>query len=167
MDSLKLFFILSDVENKWKQNQYVNWLTGEETLEENKLDSFSTHCSAFVSSICYKLNIPMLSPPHVGTEGLANKQYEWMCEIGTKHGWKEINKNVAQKTANKGIIVFIGYYHPDDNTKGHVAFVSPNKDLNKIKICQAGLINSSCTDIENGFSNHKMCRFWKYDNSRI
>ena len=70
LNNLSIFLEKQDVENRWMQNSYVNWLTGLPACIPDPDDSFETHCSAFVSSVCYQLGVPMLIPPYVKLKAL-------------------------------------------------------------------------------------------------
>lgn len=155
-----------DVEHNWLQNQYVDWLTGKRMPDnyENKNDSFLTHCSSFVKAVCYKLNIPMMGPPYVGTEGLANKQCVWLAQFGYLFDWEEIDHFNVSKHANDGNLVVVCYYNADEFTCGHVAIVMPTHSLDeKIYVCHAGLHNYVCTEIKTVFGDLlSECRYYSH-----
>jgi hypothetical protein len=59
-----------------KKNHYIDWYTSLKS-NDNILNSFHSHCSSNVASICKRLNIQMYGPEfNIPTEGLANKQYK-------------------------------------------------------------------------------------------
>ena len=124
---LATFINSLDVENKWKKKHYIDWYTGLQSndvytgLQSNKtiLNSFHSHCSSYVASICKRLNVPMYGPEfNIPTEGLANKQYQWLFEHGHSYGWINIDKQsqleneiFAQLIANNGYLVIVCHYH--------------------------------------------------------
>ena len=164
-----------DVENKWKKNQYIDWYSGETINTINKLNSYYSHCSSYVASICKRLNIPIHGPEfNIPTEGLANKQYLWLLENGESYGWYKINKNNqieneinAQLMANNGYLVIVCHYHLINKNKGHIAIVKPSEidthDIIKYgcMIAQSGKINSSNMYLINGFRNKRNeCKYF-------
>jgi hypothetical protein len=175
---LREYLFSLDVEHNWLQNQHVNWLSGK-TINSSMidpLDSFYTHCSSFVSSVCYQLNIPFLIPNTelgVRTEGLANKQHLWLKEYGNKNGWTEINKDNVMSEANMGYIIIATYHNYHNCNCGHIAIICPHKrskqfeqseqlEKEEIKICQAGMTNSSCMNISDAFTHHNNITYWIY-----
>ena len=167
------------VEKLFSQNTYIDWMTGlpldkpdNNIYDPTCKDSFFTHCSSFVASVCYKLNVPILCPPDHGTEGLANLQYDWLIKKGSDCGWKEITSSVdAQNSANNGHLVVITYRNFNDDNKGHIAIVLPFKTffilikLFGVRICQAGTTNSSSMFATKGFSQKKIksCKYFCHD----
>jgi hypothetical protein len=157
------FLLTLDVENNWKQEKWVDWLSGKEIVNENninKLDSWYTHCSAFLSAVCFKLNIPMLIPPEVRTEGLANKQCKWLNENGEKNNWTKITKEEIQNYCNDHIVVACQYSKDFPNC-GHVA-ICVNVSNDEIYVCQAGKINSSHIKISDAFCHPERIEYWLY-----
>ena len=171
-----------DVENKWKKRQYIDWYTGEPINIINKLNSFNSHCSSYVASICKRLNIIMYGPEfNIPTEGLANKQYQWLFEYCETYGWININKNnnqienelFAQFMANNGYLVIVCHYHLNHPNKGHIAIIKPfeinTNDIIKYGciIAQSGKRNSSNMYLIEGFGNkRKDCKYY-YNKSKI
>jgi hypothetical protein len=156
---LYTFFTNLDVKHLWQQNCHVDWLTGvalSKSKPDNSTDSYYTHCSAFAASVCARLNVPMIGPPSVRTEGLANLQSIWLSENGLKNGWNNIDSvNDAQSKANEGNLVIVAYYDNLNYSNGHVAFIAPSFDINditKIYLCQAGKINMSCEEAPEWFN---------------
>ena len=134
-----------DVQNKWSQNSYINWLTGEKKPDGTPDESFMTHCSAFVASVCTQLNVPILRPPEHNTEGLANAQHDWLISDGSKYGWYRIMSGEdAQNEANNCKLVLVAYRNHLNDKGGHIAILrSANTDTdNELQVCQAGLVNS-------------------------
>lgn len=181
---LKKFLENQNVETKWKQNNYIDWLSGDTIIKElaNPKDSFNTHCSAFVASICKQLNINILGPPDVRTEGLANLQYDWLNNNNIENGWNNIDNAVAtanavaapvaaQIYANNGYLVLMCYKNEINPNGGHIACVKPHMiDTNEVlnqgpQLCQAGKINSSSISASLTFSkqNQPKCKFYYHD----
>lgn len=143
-----------DVENNWLQDRYVDWLTGKSVENGERNDSFHTHCSSFVKAVCHKLNVPMLGPPEVRTEGLANKECKWLSENGELFGWKKIEYNDIIKCSNDGNLIVVCYYNSEELTCGHVAIIMPTHSCSdKIYVCHAGLTNHSCAEIKKIFGD--------------
>jgi hypothetical protein len=171
---LKEYLFSLDVEHNWLQNQYVDWLTGTKKIIDfsipDNLDSFYTHCSSFVSSVCYQLHVPFLIPnTHIKTEGFANKQCIWLHDYGNANSWIQIHKNNVMHEANKGYLIVATYYNLNDCNCGHIAIVCPCEQSNQseqseICVCQAGLTNSSCMNILKAFTHHDDVIYWKYLN---
>lgn len=160
--NLSIFLLSLDVENKWKCNTWIDWLTGLATDVADPLNSYYTHCSSFVSSVCYQLNVPMLIPNimlKIGSEGLANKQYKWLETEGIAKGWVLMQSALeAQLEANKNNLVIACYHNNKNQNEGHVAIVCPfsrftQEDINKygVRICQSGWINTTSSDAVNLF----------------
>lgn len=166
LDLLK-FYDSFDVEHRWPKNKYVSWISGKETKNMNYDDSHFIHCSAFVSSVSKKLNVPLLRPPKVRTEGLANKQYDWLEFKGRKYGWVKLESGYdAQMCSNMGYFVIGAYKHFTDPNEGHIGIVRPyecdENHINKYgpKICQAGFINSSSIDARDAFDDRLQYIYW-------
>lgn len=161
--SIYNYLVKFDVENNWRKETWINWSTGKEITNEkeiNKLDSWFTHCSAFVSAVCFKLNVPMLIPPTTRTEGLANKQYKWLNDNGEKNNWKKITENEISSYVNDHLIIATCYCKESPNC-GHIAIVVDivNDD---IYVCQAGKINSSYLKISEAFFHPELIEYWLY-----
>jgi hypothetical protein len=178
---LSTFINSLDVENKWKRNNYIDWYSGETINIVNKLNSFYSHCSSFVASVCKRLNIPIYGPEfNVPTEGLANKQYQWLFEYGEIYGWKHINNQnqleneiFAQLMANNGYIVIVCHYHLINKNKGHIGVIKPYEigihDIIKYGciIAQSGKRNSSNMYLVDGFRNKRNdCKYF-YNKNKI
>jgi hypothetical protein len=185
-DGHKLANILNslDVENFWLQNRFIDWYSGKEINSEekkicknNNYNSYYTHCSSFVKSVCFRNNIEMYGPPDIETEGLANKQYDWLELHGKKYGWIKINniKNIqydceiqAQKKANLGYLVLMLFKNKNDQNKGHIAVVKPenitesNVKINGCKICNVGICNLSSVNSHICFKDFMECVFWMH-----
>lgn len=174
----KLGIFLDDlqVSKKWLPKMYIDWFSGEQINEINPQNSFHSHCSAFVSSVCSRLKIPIIGPEfNVPTEGLANVQYQWLNDYGKIFGWTEIihqnyiiKQTYAQVYANKGHIVIVCYYNTNDKNRGHIAIIKPCQ-ITPIElltygplVCQAGKINSSSIYLNKAFygKDIDLCRFW-------
>ena len=164
---LKRFLNSLDVENKWKKKSYIDWLTGLSiTKNINYKDSFHTHCSAFITAICTKLEIFIIGPPQIRTEGLANVQYDWLAAVGKEHGWVSVkSKQEAQIIANHGFLVLMCYKDNNNYKRGHIACVTPYEttlekiDSEGIMLCHAGLNNSSKV-LSNEIFKNKTCKYW-------
>lgn len=151
------FYDSFDVENKWTRNKYVNWISGKISKEKNIKNSYATHCSSFVACVAYNLNLPFLYPDNdndIGTEGLANKQFDWLEKNGLFNLWIKLKSPLeAQISANCGYFVIAVYKNVKDLNCGHIAIIRPyyndaysmEKQVDKFgpRICQAGFINSS------------------------
>jgi hypothetical protein len=171
---LCIFYDSFNVEKMWKKNSYIDWMTGLSTTEQNFNNSYKTHCSSFVASVASHLNIPFLFPSNdIGTEGLANKQYDWLEEHGKNNFWFRAETSYdAHILANHGYFVVAVYKNINDINNGHIVIIRPHKSDKKIierngpKVCQAGNINSSSIDAlsildnfnEYNFFAHK-CKF--------
>lgn len=167
--NLKKFLLELDVENKWKQECSVDWLTGEtitDQLKINCLDSWFTHCSSFLSAVCFKLNIPFLIPPEVRTEGLANKQCKWLNEKGNKYGWLFVTQDQLVNYINENYFIVACQYCISDPNCGHVAIIVDHVD-NNIFVCQAGKINSSYMNICDAFCCLDQIQYWVYTNKNL
>lgn len=167
-----------DVEHNWLPTERVYWLSGKK--KESDLPG-KTHCSAFVSAVCKKLNVEMLMPPEHSTNFLANAQCDWLDEKGPGCGWSEIKSPFeAQESANKGMLVLVVFKAPRTSLHGHIAIVRPSgKTIEQIseegpQIIQAGMMNYNSTNVKNGFMHHKgawidakkfKVRFLKYSDS--
>ena len=165
MINLKLFLSSLNVENKWKQEQSIDWLTGDiitDITKINKLDSWFTHCSSFVSSVCYQLHIPFLIPPEFRTEGLANKQCKWLNTKGFEYGWVQILDIDIKKYVNKNYFIIACKYCENDPNHGHIAIVI-NIINNIVYVCQAGKKNSSYISLYDAFCYPKQVQYWLYN----
>lgn len=163
--NLKCFLTSLDVENKWKQEQSINWLTGEtitDITKINQLDSWFTHCSSFVSSVCNQLNIPILMPPEFRTEGLANKQCKWLNTQGYKHGWLQISLHDIKKYVDANYFIIACQYCENDSNCGHVAIVVDISD-DVPYVCQAGKKNSSYMCLYDAFCCPEQVQYWLYE----
>jgi hypothetical protein len=169
---LAKFYDSFDVENEWQQNRYISWKSGREIKEKNENNSYKTHCSAFVSAVSSRLGIPLLRPPQVSTEGLANKQFDWLENNGIDNLWIKLKSPLdAQETANCGYFVIAVYKNHNNSNGGHIAIVRPyqsEQNINKHvshygpRICQAGFINSSSIDAIQVFENISDYVFWAH-----
>lgn len=179
---LSRYLVAQNVEIKWLGNRYVDWYSGNPLPEDKitkqmiELDSFESHCSSFVKSVCFRYNIQLLGPPYTGTEGLANKQFDWLKENGETFGWYKLNdlptttddEILAQKLANYGHLVIVSYKNNLDCNRGHIAIVAPSYvTLNEIakngcKICNVGLKNCVSVDAHECFKQHDEIIFWMY-----
>lgn len=162
---LKKFLVSLDVKNKWKKECFVDWLSGEPIDDISKInyfDSWLTHCSSFLSSVCFKLDVPFLIPPKVRTEGLANKQYMWLSEHGIKYGWLKISKDNIKNYINENYLIIACQYSTYDPNCGHVAIVIDYID-DDIYVCQAGKINSSYIKLCDAFCDQNKVEYWIYN----
>lgn len=163
--NLKNFLLELDVENKWKQECFVDWLSGE-TINDiskiNYLDSYFTHCSAFLSAVCFRLHIPFLIPPEVRTEGLANKQCNWLNKKGNEYGWLLTARDQLVNYVNNNYFIVACQYCTSDPNCGHVAVIVDCVD-NDIFVCQAGKINSSYMNICDAFCCPDKVQYWIYN----
>ena len=161
------FLMSLDVENNWLQNQYIDWESGKRMPDgyENKNDSYHTHCSSFVKAVCYKLNISMIGPPYIQTEGLANKQCIWLAQFGHLFGWQEILYNEIFDHSKMGNLIVVCYYNNDEDACGHVAIIMPTHACNdNIYICHAGLENYSCKEINYVFGELlSECKYYSHN----
>lgn len=171
---LQTFLVGLDVEYKWKQNCFVDWLTGKPSLDFNPLNSYYTHCSSFVSSVCHQLSVPMLTPPAAFTEGLANKQYIWLETNGIENGWvKLLSPDDAQLSANGGKLVIACFHNDYSPNEGHIAVVFPiEKSTSDIKtygvqICQAGWINTTSSHSRDVFCLNHIDKYKYYSHQVI
>ncbi len=115
-----------DVEHHWLPGQHIkNWRTG--VVDDKPLDGQPhTHCSAFVSAVSEKLNVPLLSPPP--QTNLANRQRDWLLNEGLQAGWKRVSSAAAQQAANRGQFVLASFKNDDKDYHGghgHIAVVRP------------------------------------------
>jgi hypothetical protein len=168
-DTMASFYDNLDVEHKWPQETYIDWYTGL-PLENNYNpdDSYHTHCSAFVASVCCRLNVPILCPPKHRTEGLANAQHDWFFTDGNKLGWIQLESSInAQIEANHNNLVIMCHKNKENPNGGHIACVRPYATttdlilLNGPRICQSGVINSSSVNSYDMFLDHD-CIYWMY-----
>lgn len=163
--NLKKFLLELDVENKWKQECSVDWLTGETLTDVSKinpLDSWFTHCSSFLSAVCVKLNIHFLTPPEARTEGLANKQCIWLNTYGIKYCWIQISKCDINTYINDNYLIIACQHCISDPNCGHIAIVVDYIDDN-VYVCQAGKKNSSYINLCDAFCYPTQVNYWLYN----
>jgi hypothetical protein len=181
-----------DVEKKWlASSEGIDWQTGEvkaksacnpvkadpskdpkagNTQPEPVIDKkLHTHCSSFVSAVCAKLGVHILSPPEHSPVLLSNAQYDWLLDKGPEEGWNQILLPVeAQDLANQGNLVVAVWKNPVEKP-GHIAIVRPSdKQESQIAqegpdVIQAGTKNFKCTTLKEAFKNHKGA----FENSEI
>lgn len=159
---LAAFYDSMHVEILWLPGQYVQWKTGEPTNKPVTDNKPHTHCSAFAAAACQRLDVYLLRPPEHSTQYLANAQYDWLKNEGTKKGWKAVDSAwQAQQFANQGQIVVAVYQESDPKKHGHIALVRPStKSKTKVQqegpqIIQAGMDNLVSASLAEGFKHHK------------
>ena len=147
-----------DVEHHWIAGSHVDWRTGDpDSGKPGK-----THCSAFVAAFCDKKDVYILRPPEHGQVHLATAQVDWLGSEGRKSGWAPVESPFeAQRLANSGRIVVVGWPSPDREKSGHIAIVRPSgKSETRIReegpeIIQAGGHNAQSTSVKEGFRQHR------------
>lgn len=155
---LDSFYTSMEVERHWLKGRHIDWRTGDP--DTGKIGK--THCSAFVAAACERLHIELLRPPEHSQKNLANAQYRWLADEGTRFGWAEVvSPWEAQRLANDGQVVVVVYQNPDPRTSGHIALVRPSgKEAAAIRaegpqIIQAGGTNYASTSVKIGFRRHQ------------
>ena len=162
-NQLKQFYINQRVDSLWIAGHHVNWETGAPD-EPNATTDTTTHCSAFVASVCHQLGIYILRPPAHETELLANAQYKWLfSKEAADSNWKQIKLNVletAQRYADSGIVVVAVYKNPNPKWSGHIALVMPaEKTIDDVHnegpvLIQAGRTNTNNITFRQAFRYH-------------
>jgi len=150
-----------DVENHWPADVHVKWDTGVPDGRPENSPGKHTHCSAFVAAAARSLGIYILRPPEHPQVLLANAQYDWLEQDGTKRGWKPLGSaEEAQRYANEGWLVVATYKNHHDDKPGHIAIVRPSdKREAEIReegpqITQAGGTNYRSVALKVGFAGH-------------
>lgn len=163
-DSLKAFYLSLNVENLWIAGSHVNWETGVADKPDAKSGTH-THCSAFVASVCKRLNIYVLRPPEHKQILLANAQYEWLSSAdAVADGWKPVTGDnvfeTAQTLANNGTVVIAICKNPEEKKPGHAALVMPAEISKRMLseegpvVIQAGTHNHNKVSLKAGFKSH-------------
>lgn len=113
-----------DVEHFWLSKAHVDWKTGK---QDRPAVTTATHCSAYAAAAGYYLNVYMLRPPEHVTLYLASAQVHWFnTDAGRKAGWHAVtSQEEAQRLANNGSLVVIGFESPDEEVHGHIVIVRP------------------------------------------
>jgi hypothetical protein len=150
-----------DVEHLWPAGVHVNWETGIPDGKPEPATGKHTHCSAFVAEVAKRLEVYILRPPAHSEVLLANAQYDWLQDRGTKDGWFAIaNGDIAQRYANFGYLVVAVYRSHVDNKPGHIAVVRPSEkspqqiDAEGPEVIQAGEQNYESVSLKRGFAGH-------------
>ena len=118
-----------DVEHLWLARLHVNWETGEADRGPDYVGpDRATHCSAFAAAVGQRLGVYMLRPPEHGLTLLATAQTHWFgSAAGQAAGWRAVASMAeAQRLANQGQLVVIGYPIPDRHRPGHIVIVRPS-----------------------------------------
>jgi len=172
---LQNFYLSLNVENLWKAGSHIDWETGLPD-DPGARRGNKTHCSAFVSAACCKLQTYILRPPEHTQLLLANAQFEWLqTEEAQNKGWEAISDTdfykifvIAQGFANKGLIVVAVCENPDPAESGHIALVMPGR-ISKDKlfedgplVIQAGVKNYNSIPLKIGFNRH--IEYWPEKN---
>lgn len=72
----------------------------------------------------------------------ANSLYEWFEEFGPDFGWRKVDLDTAQRTANAGGMAVIVGRRADRSRSGHITVVIPSLDRNSVPLqWQAGRTN--------------------------
>jgi hypothetical protein len=147
-----------DVEHHWLPGHPVAWRTGEQTSDRIA----RTHCSAFAAAACARLGIYLLHPPEHAAKNLANAQYQWLAEEGSRQGWRGVATPFqAQQLANEGQVVVAVFLNPNPAQSGHIALLRPSgKPDAEIQaegpqIVQAGATNYASVNLRTGFRRHR------------
>ncbi len=158
---LGIFLDGLQVENRWPAGVHVNWETGLPDGKIEHTEGKHTHCSAFVASAAKQLGVYILRPPEYGQVLLANAQYDWLQNEGSKQGWRLIPSGFeAQQAANRGFLVVASYQNHSAKKPGHIAIVRPTgRTKAEIladgpQIIQAGGHNYTSTTLRQGFADH-------------
>lgn len=164
---LQQFYLSLDVEHLWIAEHHINWENGEPDRPQ-ATQGVKTHCSAFVSAACKRLNIYILRPPQHGQILLADAQFDWLKSSEARNaGWQAITADdayniyiQAQQFANKGYTVIAIWKNPLQKKPGHTALIMPKEiATEKIKesgpvIIMAGTHNFNYISLANGFKHH-------------
>lgn len=149
------------VEKLWLPKHKVEWETGKSLGEFGDDGKSHTHCSAFVAAVAKRHDVYILRPPEHPTVMLANAQFDWLKDDGSKKGWKPVKGPVeAQHLANKGDLVVAAFKEADPKKHGHIAVVRPSTKTDKAveeegpQIIQAGMTNYNSTSVKEGFKHH-------------
>ena len=148
-----------DVEHFWLSKAHVDWKTGK---QDKPGVTTATHCSAFAAAAGYYLNVYMLRPPEHETLYLASAQVHWFdTDAGRKAGWRAVtSQQEAQRLANNGSLVVIGFESPDEEVHGHIVIVRPavktNEELAKEgpQVAQAATYNRNTDWAARSFLAH-------------
>jgi hypothetical protein len=149
------------VEEHWIAGAVVDWKTGDPTGKPITDNRKHTHCSQFTAAACDRLGVYILHYPEFRGALLANAQYDWLGDKGTKDGWSPVaDAQAAQELANSGILVVAVFKNPDPDKSGHTAVIRPStKSLTDIRaegpdVTQAGGTNHNSCSLKEGFRNH-------------
>jgi len=156
---LAQFIDRMDVEHFWLSKAHVDWKTGK---QDRPAVTNSTHCSAFAAAVGYYMNVYMLRPPEHPTLYLASAQVHWFgTNEGRKDGWRAVTSQAeAQRLANNGSLVVIGFESPDEEVHGHIVVVRPamktNAELEQDgpQVAQAAMHNRNTDVAANSFKAH-------------
>ncbi len=156
---LQTFLTSLHVDSSWLAYRHVDWYTGVPTKE--KIYRHSTHCSAFVASVCCRSGIDLPRPPEYSVILLANAQSDWLSRKGLQHGWSHLsNSGEAQSAANRGELTLAVYRNSDSHKPGHIAIVLPGEKTPQQlaaegpNVMQAGAENYLSTPLVTGFRHH-------------
>ncbi len=146
---LAAFIDKLDVEHFWLSKAHVDWKTGKPDHPGEVTNS--THCSAFAAAAGYYLNVYMLRPPEHPTLYLATAQVLWFgTDAGRKAGWRAVtSQQEAQRLANNGSLVVIGFASPDEEVHGHIVVVRPAVKTNAELAVQGPQVAQAATHNRN------------------
>lgn len=149
------------VEAKWLPGGYVDWRTGDPRPGPAPTDGVHSHCSAFAAAAAGRLGVHLLEPPEHSPVQLADAQCAWLGGAGLGEGWKRVaSPLVAQRRANRGVLVVACYASHRRDLPGHIAIVRPAaKSRSEIEaegpqVIQAGVENYASTSLARGFAHH-------------
>jgi hypothetical protein len=149
------------VETRWLAGGYVDWRSGDPKPGPPPPDGIHSHCSAFAAAAAGRLGVHLLEPPQHSPVQLADAQCAWLEGAGRLEGWKRVaSPVVAQRRANRGLLVVACYASHRRDLPGHIAIVRPAaKSRSEIEaegpqIIQAGVENYASASLAQGFAHH-------------
>lgn len=121
-----------------------------------------TFCNQFLHDALELLEAP------VPKGMLARQQVEWLAsDVGKAHGWREVEREEAFHSANRGEVVVAGWLNPSKRASGtyrpsHVALCIPTRFGLELQIAQAGGSNFNAGSLTRGFGHGVKVRFFHH-----
>ena len=151
--ALRTFLDSQDLAHLWQKGWRIDWYSGKGLWKWPRDGKLHTHCSAFVASVCSRLNIPLPTPANNSERGLADRQALWLQgKEGAAAGWRGIAITAAQAVADSGELVVVCLYQKSG--PGHIGIIRP-LEKDSLFVAQAGKINGARVPLPAAFAAHR------------
>ena len=114
-----------------------------------------TFCNLFLhdATVLLECPVPLM---------LANDQLTWLDAQGVKWGWGRVDLAEAQRRADNGCPVVVGWRNPAGH--GHIALAVPTPPgEDGLHVAQAGSINFTQRPVGRGFGLATPVHFWAHE----